>query len=165
MYHKVNGKKLKERIMRKSILTLAGIVLTAVGVFAASSHIMDDERVIKYDELPLKARNFIKEHFPNEQPVNVMEDKEFTHTEYMVAMASGTKIDFNADGEWTEVDCRERSVPKGVVPDKIDEYIKRHHPAGMVVEIQRERNKWEVKLNSGLELTFDSSYRLTEIDD
>ena len=151
--------------MRKLILTLVGIVLTAVGVLAASLHFMDEERVIKYDELPLKARNFIKEHFPNEQPSNIMEDRELSHTEYMVAMASGMKIEFDADGQWTEVDCRYTSVPRDVVPDKITEYIKKHHPAGKVVEIQRDKNKWEVKLNSGLELTFDSSFRLIEIDD
>ena len=48
------------RIMKKSILILLGIVLATVGVLAASSTIVDNDRVIKYEELPLKSRDFIK---------------------------------------------------------------------------------------------------------
>lgn len=153
------------RIMKKSILILLGIVLATAGVLAASSTIVDNDRVIKYEELPLKSRDFIKAHFPNEQPVSVVEDKELTHTEYTVAMASGMKIEFNGDGEWIEVDCCYTSVPKDIVPKEIDDYVKKHHPNGDIVEIQRDRNDWEVKLSGGLELTFDRSFRLTKIDD
>lgn len=151
--------------MKKSFLILLGIALTAASVFAASFTILDDDRAINYEQLPLKARNFIKEHFSTEQPALTIQDRELTHTEYTVTMASGMKIEFDGNGEWTDVDCRNASVPKAIVPKAIADYVKKHHPNGEIVEIQRDRNDWEVKLNGGLELTFDHSYRLMDIDD
>jgi hypothetical protein len=157
--------KLKLKIMKKSIFTLLGIVLATVSVMAASFTLTDDDRAIKYEQLPAKARTFIKEHFPNEQPAYTTEDRELTHSEYKVVMASGMKIDFDNKGEWIEVDCKYTSVPEAIVPAKIGDYVKKNYPASKIVEITREYNGWEVTLTGGVELTFNNSYHLTEIDD
>jgi hypothetical protein len=157
--------KLKLKIIKKSIFTLLGIVLATVSVMAASFTLTDDDRAIKYEQLPAKARTFIKEHFPNEQPAYTTEDRELTHSEYKVVMASGMKIDFDNKGEWIEVDCKYTSVPEAIVPAKISDYVKKNYPASKIVEITREYNGWEVTLTGGVELTFNNSYHLTEIDD
>lgn len=157
--------KIKLKIMKKIIFTLVGIVLATASVLAASFTLIDDDRAIKYEQLPLKARNFIKEHFPNEQPAYTTEDRELTHTEYKVVMASGMKIEFDNKGEWIEVDCKYTSVPAAVVPSKIGDYVKKNYPESKIVEISKEYNGWEVTLTGGVELTFDNSYHLTEVDD
>ena len=157
--------KIKLMSMKKSIFTLLGIVLATASLFAASFTLTDGDRAIKYEELPLKARTFIKEHFPNEQPTYTSEDREMTHTEYKVVMASGMKIEFDNKGEWIEVDCKYTSVPEAIVPSKIGDYVKKNYPASKILEISKEYNGWEVTITGGVELTFDNTYRLTEVDD
>ncbi|MBO5018562.1 MAG: PepSY-like domain-containing protein [Alistipes sp.] len=148
--------------MRRLFLTAMSIILTAMGAMAM---IDNDERAIKYEELPAEARSFIAKHFPNEQPSYTIEDREFTHTEYKVVMASGVKIEFDGDGKWTEVDCRYTKVPEAIVPKKIADYVKANYPTSKIFEITKERNEWEVKITGGLELTFDSALNLIDIDD
>lgn len=149
------------RVMKRLFLFAATILITATSVMAMN----DDERAIKYDELPREARNFIAKHFPNEQPSYTIEDREFTHTEYKVVMASGMKIEFDGNGEWTEVDCRYTKVPEAIVPKKIADYVKANYPTSKIFDITKERNEWEIKVTGGLELTFDSAFNLTDIDD
>ena len=80
-------------------------------------------------------------------------------------MASGMKIEFDNKGEWIEVDCKYTSVPEAIVPAKIGDYVKKNYPSSKIVEIKKQYNGWEVNISGGLELTFDKTYRLTEVDD
>ena len=148
--------------MKKAIFTLLGIVLATASVVAAT--LGDNDRVIKYEELPAKARTFINDHFPNDAASTVWEDKELSHTEYKVVLASGTKIDFDDKGEWQDVECRSGVVPGAIVPQKIADYIVKKYPESKVVEISKEHNAWEVTLGGGLDLKFDHEYRFVGID-
>lgn len=149
--------------MKKSIMTLMGVIMATVGVMAAS--FTDDDRVINYDELPAAARSFIKQYFPNEQPSYTYEDRDLTHTEYKVVMASGTKLEFNDKGEWRDVECRGCAVPAALVPKEIADYVAKHYASCTVTEISKGRNEWDVKLSNGLEMEFSSDFRLVEVDD
>ncbi|MBR2976447.1 MAG: PepSY-like domain-containing protein, partial [Alistipes sp.] len=92
-------------------------------------------------------------------------DKGIVWDEYTVVFVSGTKLDFDDDGKWLEVNCRYSEVPAAIVPNQISDYVKSYYPKSKITEIKRERNEWEVKLTGGLELTFNSSFRLTDMDD
>ncbi|MBO5882051.1 MAG: PepSY-like domain-containing protein [Alistipes sp.] len=150
--------------MKKFIFALMGITLTTMTAMAAVSATMDDERAIKYKDLPAEARSFIAKHFANEEPSYATVDRDLAYTEYKVVMASGMEIDFDGKGEWMEVDCRYTSVPDEIVPQKILDYVKRHYPQSKIVEISKESRGWDIKLSGGLELSFDNMYRLAEID-
>lgn len=149
--------------MKKSIFTLLGIILATASVVAAT--FVDDDRAIKYEQLPAKARKFIASHFPNEQPSYTFEDRDFAHTEYKVMLESGAKIEFDGNGEWSDVECRGGAVPAAIVPAKIADYVAKKYPSSNIVEISKDHNDWEVRLSGGLELTFDRNYRLVDIDD
>ena len=149
--------------MKKSIMTLMGVIMATVGVMAAS--FTDDDRAIKYDELPAAARSFIKQYFPNEQPTYTFEDRDVAHTEYKVVMASGTKLEFNDKGEWRDVECRGCAVPAALVPAEIADYVAKHYASCAIAEISKGRHEWDVKLNNGVELEFSSDFRLVEVDD
>lgn len=153
------------KTMRKLTVIIAATLFAMSTAVASAFSIYDDERTIRYDQLPEAARHFISKHFPTEQPSYTIEDKELTHSEYTVVMSSGTKIEFDHKGEWTDVDCRNASVPESVVPSKIANYVSRHYPSSHIYEISKERNGWEVQLTGGLELMFDNNYRLVKVDD
>ena len=150
--------------MKKLIIAVVGIMAT-VALSAATINMRGDDYPIKFAELPAQAQEFVNEFFGKEEVSHVIKDVEFVGNEYKVVFVSGTKIDFNNAGEWVEVDCRYSAVPEGIVPVEIASYVKDSYPANKVVEINKERNEWEVKLSGGLELKFNSSFRLVEIDD
>lgn len=152
----------KNWTMRKSIFTLVGIVMATASVMAST--VSDKDRAIRYEELPADARTFIKHHYPNEQPTYMWEDKDHNHTEYKVVMANGVKLEFDERGNWTEVDTPNAMVPADIVPKKIADYVAKKYPANKIVEISKERNEWEVKLNNGAELEFDHEYHLVKVD-
>lgn len=79
--------------MKKSIIALLGAVMATATLMAAP--LTDDDRAIKYEQLPAKARTFIADHFPNVQPSYTFEDREHDRSEYKVLLESGAKIEFD----------------------------------------------------------------------
>ena len=153
------------RIMRKITMLLFAMAMfaTAEAVWAAER--MDNDQPIEYGELPTRAREFIAEHFGSEQIAYATLDKGLISNEYDVVFESGTKIEFSADGKWQEIDCRKGEVPQALVPKRVVDYVAKHYPAAKITELKHERSEWEVKLSTGLELSFDKSYKLIDIDD
>lgn len=151
--------------MKRFLMFIASAIFTTTAAFAATDHFGDDERPIRYDELPAEAKAFIAEYFAKEEVSHTIMDKGIVWDEYTVVFVSGTKLDFDDDGKWLEVNCRYSEVPAAIVPNQISDYVKSYYPKSKITEIKRERNEWEVKLTGGLELTFNSSFRLTDMDD
>lgn len=56
-------------------------------------------------------------------------------------------------------------MPDVIVPPRIREYVTASHPGQKMVKIERSRREYEVKLDNGLDLTFDRNYNLIDIDD
>lgn len=158
----VNTKKI--RAMKKLMIFAIG-VLSVTMLSAATSIMRSDDMPIKFAELPTEAQQFVGKYFGKEEVSHVMKDAEFHGTDYKVVFVSGSKVEFDTNGNWTEIDCRYSTVPNAIVPDKIESYIKDSYAANKVVEIKRERNEWEVKLTGGLELTFNKDFQLIDIDD
>lgn len=142
-------------------LGLATVGLTAGAVW----YHYDDEQPINQSELPAKAQKFISEHYANNSVTHSTIDREIASTEYEVVLDNGTKIEFNESGEWRSVDCYGDAVPEAIVPNKIRAYVDANYGTCTINELKRERYGWEVGLSNGLDLEFDSTYRLMEIDD
>lgn len=151
--------------MKKITVFILSILATASTAFALSLHSANDDKPITYDQLPAAAKEFIKDNFGKEQVSRTTLDSDLIGDEYTVVFTSGIKLEFCGDGNWKEVDCRYSEVPHSLIPGKIVDYLKANYADSKVREIKRERGGYEVKLNNGLELTFDRDYRLVEIDD
>lgn len=151
--------------MKKFITLTVALATITTSLIAAPRTIFDDERAIKYSELPTAAQEFIAEHFDKEQVSYTMLEDDIFRKEYKVVMSNGTKIEFDGDGAWNQVDCRYTSVPTAIVPAKIAEYVTKNYPEAKITELKRESHEWEVQLTGGLELTFNRDFKLTDIDD
>lgn len=149
----------------KKIFVLATLLFAAATTLATAAHLYNDERPIKFEELPAEAQQFVKEHFAEEKISHVIEDKELMGSEYKVVFMSGTKVEFNNAGTWKEVDSRYSAVPAQLVPKAVANYVKGHYPESSIIELKREHGGCEAKLTGGLELTFNSAGKLIEIDD
>ena len=56
-------------------------------------------------------------------------------------------------------------VPTQIVPSAIRTYVKNNYPDASIIQIERKRNEYEVKLSNRWEITFDSQMRVIDIDD
>ena len=151
--------------MKKITLTLFAIIASVATLFAASQPTTMEDRAISFNELPAKAQSFINRYFANEEISHIILDRDVISVDYNVAFLSGTKLEFDSKGEWKEVDTRNGAVPDALIPNAIAEYVKSKYPNRKITEISRNHTYTEVTLNGGLELTFNKSYKLVDVDD
>ncbi len=145
--------------MKKLFLIFA--CLWSIHVFAS----VDDDKSITVNELPVKARSFMQQYFPEIKVSYAVMETDFFSKKYKVIWVNGQKAEFDKNGEWTEVDCKYTVVPDSIVPVPIRKYVREQHPEQKIIKIERDSKEYEVKLNNKLELTFDRLFRLIEIDD
>ena len=140
----------------KKLLILAAAVF-ALGTSTVSA---DNDRPISVSELPEKAQQF-----PNEKVSFAKMERELFDTTYEVIFTSSSKVEFLKNGDWKEVDCKYSTVPAAIIPQQIAQYVSQYYPDTSVVQIDRDKRDYEVKLTNGLELTFDLKFNLIDIDD
>ena len=107
----------------------------------------------------------LRQHFPNEKVSFAKMERELFDTTYEVIFTSSSKVEFLKNGDWKEVDCKYSTVPAAIIPQQIAQYVSQYYPDTSVVQIDRDKRDYEVKLTNGLELTFDLKFNLIDIDD
>ena len=132
------------------------IVAAALLLFAASAR-ADHDRPIQFNQLPALAQEFINTYFA--------EERDFMEVRYEVMFTNSIKIEFYKDGQWKEIDCKYSVLPAGIVPEQIVTYVNSNFQGVQIHSIDRDRRDIEVSLTNGLELTFDLSYNLIDMDD
>lgn len=137
------------------------IALLAVVMTLSFNVKADNDQVITFDQLPATAQEFHKQYFADKVPLVVTMDWD----DYTILYQSGEKVEFNKQGEWKEVNCRVSAVPAAIIPDQIKSHIKTTFPGTSIIDIDRGRRGYEVKLNNGLEIEYNSSFQVIDIDD
>ena len=145
----------------KKLMILSAILM----VFGITTACADNDKPIAVTQLPQKAQQFIKTHFSKEKVAFAKLERDFLETTYEVVFTNSTKLEFQKDGNWKEVDCKYSTVPTDIVPAQIAQYITQNYPDTKIVKIDRDKRDYEVKLTNGLELTFDLKFNLIDIDD
>lgn len=144
--------------MKRIILSLTMLVMTICTAFA------DDDKPITIDQLPVAAKQFITNHFPGVKVSYAKKEVELFDKSYKVIFTNGNKVEFNNKGEWKEVDCKFTQVPEGIVPRQIQSHVAANYKETKIVEIDRDKRDYEIKLSNGLELKFDLRFNLIKID-
>lgn len=144
--------------MKKILVLLAGI-FAFVGISKA------DDRPVTYDQLPEAAKTFIKKHFPKANLVYATVDDDLIRPDFEVRLDNGFEIQFENDGSLDKIETREGNVPEVLIPEKIREYVRKNYPHVTYKEYEVGTRSYEVKLSNKLELKFNSSFVLIEIDD
>lgn len=126
----------------------------------------DEKQVIEFNELPEAAQTFVETHFSDKQVSIIYHDRELTDNEYEVIFSDGANIDFTKKGEWDEVEDRDADgVPQAIIPQAILDYVSTNHNGQYIVQIGKERNNYEVELNSTVEIVFDKNGQFIRYDD
>ncbi len=145
----------------KKILKLLPLLLIAVMGVALSSCDNDKDEPISSTQLPSKATEFISQYFPSASIVSAQKDND----EYDVTLSEGTKIEFNKDGEWIDVDAAVgKTVPSGFYPVEIDNYLSQNFEGQGINEISKVTRGYEVELLSSTEILFGPDGSFIQID-
>ena len=160
LYRTVNNMTTKNRKTMKKVL-LSALAMAMIAVTPT----MAENVAITAQKLPGAAQKFLKAHFAKNQVVSAMHDRYITDNDYTVILDDGTKIEFDARGEWESVKSRTGKMPASVVPAKIQDYVTNHYPTLGIEKIEHKRYGYEVELTNDLDLKFDSNGRFVGIDD
>ena len=146
--------------MKKALLILATLLINAFAL-----HAEDANRIITFEELPIKAQEFVTTYFSTQSIRFVRMEIEVTKTEYTVRFENGMEIEFNSTGDWEEVESHSECLPSGFLNEMILNFLNKNHPNFCLNEIARDRHKIEVELANGLEIVFNKNGEFLRYDD
>lgn len=136
-----------------------------VAVLAIMPMQADDDKSITREELPQSAQMFLTRHFEFADVLYAKAERDMgVVTSYDVVLEGNVKVEFNRSGDWTSVDCERGQVPDSVLPQSILDYVKNRFSKAYVVEIERDRMGYEVKLSNDLDLDFDKNGNFLRVD-
>lgn len=146
----------------KTMIRILSVALLAVIAWQAPL-IADNDKPITVNQLPAKAQQVIKSNFAGKKVAVVVQDGVISKS-YDVMFTNGEKLEFDRNGEWKELDCRRSAVPAGLIPAAIKTYVNQNYADAKVVQIEKDRSEYEVKLSTGVEITFNKSFQAIDID-
>lgn len=145
--------------------SLSKAILT-FGIFIFSIQLNAQESVIKTNELPKTALDFISKNFSGQKVSQAVKDKGMISTDYEVWLDNGVKIEFDGNGNWEEVDGeKDTAIPTGFIPAKITSYVSKNFPTHKISKIEKDSNSYDVELTNGLDLEFKLNGDFLRIDD
>ena len=146
-------------LIRRVFMTIAAALMTSSAAFAGM------DRPIEVTQLPADAQRTVKTDFSGRRVAMAKIDDGLFYNGYNVVFTNGDKVEFDSHGQWKDISCKYSSVPASVIPKPIRNYLKSNYPKMKVLEIERNKKNYEVKLSNGLEITFNRDYKVTDIDD
>ena len=146
--------------MKKALFILATLLISTFVL-----HAEDAQRIITFEELPIKAQEFVTTYFSGQTIRFVRMEIDVTKTEYTVRFENGMEIEFNSTGDWEEVESHSECLPSGFLNEMILNFLNKNHPNYCLNEIARDRHKIEVELANGLEIVFNKSGEFLRYDD
>lgn len=138
---------------------MVSLLLICVNIACA-----DNERPIQVTELPATAQQTLKQHFSERKVMLAKVENEVLSKSYEVFFADGDHIDFDGKGNWKDIECPATVVPAALVPAAITQYVKKNYPGETIKKIEKDRKEYEIKLSNRIELTFDTKFRLINMD-
>ena len=149
-----------ELVMKKLLVFFFAVSLVAL--LACQKY--GEDRPVDFGSLPEAAQAFVKSHYADVKVLYVTKDDDIIFPDYTVRLENGVEIQFSKDGALEKLESP-AGVPDGVVPVQIVEYVKAKYPGTVILDYEVDRASYEVKLSNRLELKFNSSFKLIEIDD
>lgn len=144
--------------------TLTSFVIAALTIATASCMHASDDVVISVSDLPQTAQTTINKHFSGKKIAVAKKDKDLFDIDYEVIFTDADKIEFDSKGNWTDIECKNSSVPAALVPAEITSYVATNYPNAKIIELEKERKKYDVKLNNGFELEFNTKFEVIKIE-
>ncbi|MDE6515713.1 MAG: PepSY-like domain-containing protein [Bacteroidales bacterium] len=142
----------------KKVWMLAVCLILGIGAAMA------DERPVSVSDLPKGAQSFLKKYYPKEKSI-AASIKSGKYATYYEVKFNNTEIEFTAEGEWKEVECKYSAVPEAIVPKNVAAAANEHFTNVPIAKIERDRRGFEIRLANGAKMTFDVKGNVVDIED
>ena len=134
----------------KQIILLASVMMLSIAsVFAA-------DMPIQANQLPKKAQDFISANFANDPIVYAEQDR----NSFKAELQSGVEIDFDRNGDWTDVASERTPLPTKFIPANIMKAVEGKYPQVPVLEISKEYLSYKLKLGNNREVYVDNNGKI-----
>jgi hypothetical protein len=150
----------------KKIILSGFIALSLLFTTASCDSDDDHDHVITVSDLPQTASAFVTAYFPDAayQIIKKQNKADFDGSLYDVYLTNGFEIEFDANGNWIDIDGNYQAIPADLIPEKIKAYITENYPSQFVTSIDHEVSFTEIELSNNLELVFDLQGNFLKID-
>lgn len=126
--------------------------------------VMAENIDISVKDLPGRSQKIIAMAFPDTNVKKATIEKRASLVQYEVRLSGGIKLQFSKTGALTECTCTKGAVPAVLIPEKISEMVSRDYPGNLILSIEHDSKLYEIVLDNGVELSFNSSLRLISAD-
>ncbi|MGN0069292.1 MAG: PepSY-like domain-containing protein [Prevotella sp.] len=150
--------------MKKHFLSKVCMVIATMMLMPISTQASND-KPISVAQLPQAAQKTLSAHFSKNKVALAKMESGLFEKSYEVVFTNGDKVEFDGNGKWKELSCTQTSVPATLIPVTIRNYVKTHYSNTRILELERERRHYDVKLSNRLELKFDKNGKLLDIED
>lgn len=141
-------------------------VLLGVIVLAASSCAWAGSYTHNTNVLPPAARATVTNYFKGGVSVVKLDKTLGQVKEYEVTLNDGTHIEFDRNGNWKDIEAPQgKSVPKDIVPAMVLREVTSRQPRQKIESLKKTRRGYEVELNNGVEMKFNSDGKFLRYDD
>lgn len=117
-----------------------------------------------FDSLPSKIQNYVNTHFPDNEVLQVMEDKEGFSKKYDLTLSGAISLEFDKDNNISQIDGLTK-LPDSVIPAKIRSFVLENHPSNLIIAWELDDKNQQVKLDNRLDLEFNMKGDFLRIDD
>lgn len=127
---------------------------------------ISDKTAIEPTAMPSTAKTFTETYFPKAvyKSTVKLNTPSLNGTVYDTSLANGFEIDFDINGNWTEIDGGNQAVPTALIPEKINAYVAANYPNLFIVQIENEKTKYDIELSNGVDLVFTPQGDFIRID-
>lgn len=146
--------------MKKLFFTLMAVMLVA-GMTLADDKIEE----IPFKKVPDLAQRMVKSYFPENSVVKAEKAKsKDMKNRTRVTLDNDATLEFDKDGHWMIVDCRNSFVPMKMVNGMIQMYLSKNYSGRNVVFMGREIKNGDITilLDDGTELHFTNENKIIE---
>lgn len=140
------------------------IALTMISLAAFAAALSADDRPMAFEKLPVAAKEYIQTNFPGEKTTMVTKDDDLIFADYTVMLSNGIKLEFEHSGALTQISSP-NGIPAELVPVSIRNYVQTHYPNAGYLDFEIGKRTYEVKLTNRMELKFNNSFHIIEVDD
>lgn len=138
-----------KRTIKQIILIASVMMLSVAALFAA-------DVPIQANQLPKKAQDFISANFANDPVVYAEKDR----NSFMAELQSGVEIDFDNNGDWTDVSSERTPLPTKFIPATIMKAVEGKYKGVAVLEISKEYLSYKLKLGNNREVYVDNNGKI-----
>lgn len=151
---------------RRIVFGLTGL-LCMLSIASCDNSSDEKDKVISVSELPAKADAFVKKYFPDASYKLIKKEnkEEVDGSVYDVILTNNFEIDFDIEGNWIDIEGNDQTIPMGIIPKKIENYVLENYENWNVIAVDSEKTGIEIILSNKLELVFDLEGNFIGIDD